>query len=73
MISRQQIVARLREANYTYDCRGKRVEIWRQRGGVQRVNVPMRDYFTEKEAAVILASSGLTVQQIEAFLGACVH
>jgi hypothetical protein len=71
MISRGQIRERLRDANYTYSERGKRTEIWRQRGSGQRVGLPFRDYFTIDETGTILKQAGLTVPEIKDFLATC--
>jgi hypothetical protein len=72
VISRQQIINRLRQADYTYVNRAKRTELYRQKGGTQRVPVPLCDFFTEQEAAWILAQAGLTRQQVETFIAGCV-
>ena len=72
MISRNQLIARLRQANFTYVNRQKRTELWRQQGGVQRVAVPLHDCFLETEAAAILAQAGLARPQIERFLAGTV-
>lgn len=72
MISRDQLRARLLEANYTYVTRAKRTELYRQKGGVQRVHLPLRDWFREAEAATILQQAGLTPPQIQRFLAGCI-
>ena len=72
MIPRDQLIARLRQAHYTFVARQKRTELWRQQGGVQRVNVPLRDCFLPEEAGVILRQAGLTQAQVEGFLAAAV-
>ncbi|MCX6069408.1 MAG: hypothetical protein NTU91_00905 [Chloroflexi bacterium] len=72
MIPRDQLIARLREARYTFVNRQKRTELWRQQGGVQRVNVPLRDCFLPEEAAVVLQQAGLTRAQVDRFLASAV-
>lgn len=72
MISRSQIISRLRDANYTFVDQKRRVEMWRQRGGVQHVPVPLRDFFTNDEAGIILRQAGLTPNEIKAFLASCI-
>ena len=72
MISRGQIVTRLRDANFTFEEKKKRVEMYRERGGLRHVAVPFRNFFTVDEAKIILAQAGLTARQVEAFLGACI-
>ena len=72
MISRQQLINRLRDADYTYVNQAKRTELWRQKGGTQRVAVPLCDFFTEQEAAWILTQAGLARHEVEGFIAGCV-
>lgn len=72
MISRGQIVARLREEDYRYYERKKRVEIYRRPGPVW-VTVPIHDLFTPDEARAILKQARLTDGAIDRFLLGCVH
>jgi len=72
LISHAQVIARLREARFTFVSRQRHTELWRQQGGVRRVSVPRRDCFLEDEAAVILKQAGLTPAQIERFLAAAI-
>lgn len=67
-----QVINRLREANYTFQRKGDRVEIWRQRGTGQRVSVSLRDFLSEDEARVVLQQAGLSPTQVEKFLRACI-
>jgi len=69
-ITREQVVARLREANYHFERRADRVEIYKN--GVQRVGVPRRDQLPELSVRTILHQAGLTADQVERFLVACV-
>ena len=50
MISRGQIVTRLRDATFTFEEKKKRVEMYRERGGLRHVAVPFRNFFTVDEA-----------------------
>jgi hypothetical protein len=72
MISRQQVVNRLRLANYSFKQRGKRVEIYRQKGSKQRVSLSLRDYCDEKYVTVVLAQAGLSQNQIDEFIKSAV-
>lgn len=68
MISRQQVVNRLRTENYTFKKRGKRVEIYRQKGSKQRVVLSLRDFYDEKYVGIVLGQAGLSVDQIAEFI-----
>lgn len=72
MIQREQVINRLREANYSFSRQADRVEIWRQRGTGQRVNVARRDLLDEKYVQIVLKQAGLSDQEIRAFLAACI-
>jgi hypothetical protein len=71
-IPREQAVARLREAGFSYKRRADRVEIYRQRGTGKIVNVSLRDLFDETYTRTVLHQAGLTPAQIEDFLLAAV-
>jgi len=73
MISRQQVMARLREANYTFVERAKHTELWRKKGSVERVFLTRRDYLDDEEVIVVLTQAGLSQQQVQAFLAAAVN
>lgn len=70
-IPRGEVINRLREAGYSYKRKGERVEIHRQSGTGQRVNVTLRNFLDEDEARVVLKQAGLTPAQVDAFLRAC--
>lgn len=70
MISREQVINRLRAANFTFQRQADRVELWRHRGGVERVAVPRRDHISDDQAKVILVQAGLTPAQIVEFFRA---
>lgn len=72
MIQREQVINRLREANYSFSRQADRVEIWRQRGTGQRVNVARRDLLDEKYVQIVLKQAGLSDHEIRAFLAACI-
>lgn len=72
MIPRDAVIARLREANFTFEDRAKHTEIYRQKGGPQHVAVRLRDDLEDDEACAILQQAGLTKAQLEAFLASCV-
>jgi hypothetical protein len=67
-ISRQQVVGRLREANFTYVTRAKHTEMYRRRGGDDIVFVSRCDLFDENMVRVTLSQAGLTLEQINSFL-----
>ena len=71
-ISRNQVIARLREANWQYSTQTKRVEIYKLKGSPKRMDVPIKDYFPDVYARILLKQAGLTRDQIEEFLKAAV-
>lgn len=72
MVPREQVINRLRVARYRFKKRGPRVEIYRQQGTGQRVNVTLRDLIDEKHVKIILGQAGLSQRQVEDFLAHCV-
>jgi len=71
MIPRDQIIGRMRQADFTFVGRGKRTELWRKRGSTLHVPVPLRDLYTPEEAAIILSQAKLSRPEIEEFLKSC--
>lgn len=71
-VSREQVINRIRDERFTFSRKADRVEIWRQRGTAQRVNIPRRDILSITTVRVILAQAGLTPDQVESFLRQCV-
>lgn len=67
-ISRNQIIKRIREANWSHSSQTQRVEIFKLKGSAQRMNVHHRDFFPESQVRVILKTAGLTREQTEDFL-----
>jgi nucleotide-binding universal stress UspA family protein len=68
MISREQLVRRLRDAGWHFSSETKRVHIFRRSGHPQRINVACRDQFPESAVRVILTQAGLRPREIEEFL-----
>lgn len=71
-VSRTQVIQRLREAGFVFKEKAKHAEMWRKRGSVERVFVNLREQFDEQMVTVTLSQAGLTRQQINEFLAACV-
>ena len=71
-ISREQVVARVREEGFHYKDRGKSVEIYRQEGTRQRLDISRRLQFEIAYVKVVLSQAGLTHGQIEDFLESAV-
>ena len=72
MIPREQVVNCLRGANYKFQRKADRVEIYRQRGTGQRVNLSLRDLCSEEYVRIVLSQAGLKVRQIDEFLRTCI-
>ncbi len=67
-ISREQVRKRILRENFSYKGETERVELYRQAGTKQRIDLPRQDFYSEKQVRIILAQAGLTVDQIEQFL-----
>lgn len=72
MISRGQIMARLRDADFTLCKKTKRTELWRKRGGLIYVALPHRANFTLDETRSILKQAKLTSEEVERFVEGCI-
>lgn len=72
LISRDQIIRRIEDANWKYSTETKRVEIYKLKGSPKRMDVPKRDYFPDLSVRIILKTAGLTRDQVEGFLRAAV-
>ena len=72
MISKEQVINRLRAAKFRHNRQGKRVDLCRQDGTGRVVAVPRRDFLPEKTVQIILAQAGLNKKEIEDFLATCV-
>ena len=72
MISRDQVINRLREGNYYFFGKRKRVELYRQRGSGEIVSVPLCDLLDLDHVRVILRQAGLRPDAVEAFIATAV-
>lgn len=70
MIGRQQLINKLRDLGYTYKRKGKRVEIWRRKGGTHCVGIPTNAKVDEDNVMAILRQCGVPENDITAFIGA---
>lgn len=68
LISRPQIIARIREVKWRHSTQTKRVEILRQVGTGKTMNVHIKDLFTEPEVRAILKNAGLTRDETDEFI-----
>ena len=60
MIPTVRITAYLREAGYAFDHPTRRRNVWRRRGGTERVYVPRRKRLEFATAVVVLRSMGMS-------------
>jgi hypothetical protein len=67
-ISRQQVVARVREAKWRLSTQTPRVDIYKLSGSSRRMNIPKKDFFPESSVRAILKSAGLPRDDVEDFL-----
>lgn len=70
MISREQLVAKLRAIGFHYINRKKRVELYGKAGVY--VTVPLSDLVEENLVRIVLGQAGLTVPQTNEFVIGCV-
>ena len=68
MISRDQVINRLRAERFSYQDRTKHGELYRQKSTSQRVNVPRRDILEPEAVRMILRQAGLSAMQVEDFM-----
>jgi len=66
-ISREQVRKRILRENFSYKGETERVELYRQAGTKQRIDLPRQDFCSEKQVRVILGQAGLSSPQIEEF------
>ena len=66
-VSRDQVRQRLKDAGWGYKRLGKRVEIWKKKGGTQRLAVPPQKKLPEISVRILFRQAGLSEEQIEAF------
>ena len=69
-IPREEVINRLRRAGFTFNRRAPRVELWRKKGAVIFVDVPLRDFLSETSVRAILFQAKLTVAEVNEFLKA---
>lgn len=69
-VSREQVLNRLREANYTFNRKGKRDELWKKRGTTDYVSLPVNAVYPEPFIRSLFQNAGLTETQINQFLAA---
>jgi len=68
VISREQVINRLRAADFHFKKKKKRIELYRQSGTGLRVDVPLTDLLSDKQVRIILGQARLTELQIHEFL-----
>jgi hypothetical protein len=68
-ISREQVIARIRQAGWKFKRQADRVELYKKPGSdVQRLQVQRRDLLLLDYVRVVLKQAGLQPAEIEAFL-----
>jgi len=67
-ISRQQVINRIRDEDFKYHDKRKRVELFRKKGTQDYVVIPLRDLLPETLVRVILSQAGLTPRQVDEFV-----
>ena len=68
MISREQVINRLRAQQFVYQDRTKHGELYRQKNTGQRVNVPRRDFLEPEAVRLILRQAGLSNEEVADFI-----
>jgi hypothetical protein len=62
------LVNKLRELGYVFVERTKRTELYRKKGGTERIPLTTHASFAEVYVILILRQCGLSKEQIQAFL-----
>lgn len=68
MISRNRLIAKLRELGYVCTKEKKRLHLYRKPGVTHRIPVPKRNHFDESTIRSILKQAGCVEKEIEEFL-----
>lgn len=68
MVSRSQLLNKLRELGFEYKRRAKRVEIYKRPGSAIRVAIPMRKEHDEHAVRLLLDSAGASADEIDEFI-----
>jgi len=67
-VPRDQVIQRIRQANWTFKKSGRKTDLWKLTGSPQRLPVPKRKTFPENAVRIVLSQAGLSKEQIEEFL-----
>jgi hypothetical protein len=70
LVSRDQVVKRLRDDGWSFKERAKRTEMYRKPGSTQRLFIPLCNRLSEVQVRVILQQAGLSPDDIADF---CKH
>lgn len=68
MIPRDAFINKLRELNYSYKRKAKKVSIWRKRGGTHYVSLPETKLLVDDYVRSTLRQCGETEPAIEEFV-----
>ena len=69
-IDRERFINKIRSLDYRFNQQGKRVSIWRKKGGTHFVSVPHTKLLAEDFARHALRQCGLDEDEIQEFLAA---
>lgn len=70
LISREQVVRRLRDADWKFHRPADRVEFYKK--GVQRLTIARKDLYPETYVRTVLGQAGLSAAEVEEFLRSAV-
>lgn len=71
MITRTQLLNKLRELGYTFSRKAKRVEVYRRPTDYHRVMISPGKQFSEAEIGITLTQCGCTKDEILRFIRDC--
>jgi hypothetical protein len=68
MISHEALRNGIRSQRFTYKNQTDRVELWKQQGSTQRVELRRRDFHDDAYARAVLRQAGMADEEIEKFI-----
>ncbi len=72
-IPKEQVIAKLRELDFSFKRSGKNHDLWRKRGGTTYASVPRSATITEAHIRSMFGQIGLTAEEVNQFLKQCTY
>lgn len=68
MIHRDHYINKIRELNYKFKERKKRISLWRKQGGTHYISIPHTDLLEEEFVISTLNQAGCSKEEIQTFI-----